>query len=497
MFSSNKQNPPPPNLENIRALLLRDDLTLDLLLEEPSLEKFIIPSNLSNPNNSTISLLVKFLFENLADLFDLATSPKNKENSLKKKARGVCISLAENYPAQFSENEIFHQKLDDILLNNSCSSEDGNKIDHNTVVTISKLLLVLGTTQNYSILANVSESQNAISEFFSLINFNSVFETLHNLSGDDSQAIQMFFEDVYVATVLLNVALSDKQTSLARCRALKILINLLNNTEHESTYINEIIESYQKIFQLAINLEVDRHINSSAFDLLQKIIVFTETNSEKMNDKLDILSDSDFDSYSDSDHSPVNFSIPNTKTLPRTKPKNEHHTQVNPIEFLRSNIDKICNFILLDDSLSFATVSSLYTLTSLIKKQPQETPIHESVFNMAEKLLKRLFIHPLLTIVHNSFKKFFITLTKHDKSFFSKLDIKNTILEYMKTKCINFDGFVYWISEQIKENENQTESDEEWNHFLETDLYDYLNIINKSYGGPMPDFHGKSYLLVD
>lgn len=258
-----------PNFKNILSLIESNEN--NSLFEILSQDNFI---QSISPQNTKIS---QYLFNHIADLFDIATDikfskqiEKNKnmvnqekfndqkiendnskieyENKCKisSNAREALIALSINFPAQFSENPTFHTKMNQILniinrieyKSNSESPEgkqdnkssvkadtqdtnsndiledhDDEKDKTNTeintnisAVLISRIIFSLGKSENYSILASLSDDQDFFPKFCSLLGTHcAVYDSLFTLSNDDIPAVSLFFEDIDTIKVLFEM----------------------------------------------------------------------------------------------------------------------------------------------------------------------------------------------------------------------------------------------------------------------------------------------------
>ncbi|OHT03882.1 hypothetical protein TRFO_28781 [Tritrichomonas foetus] len=200
--------------------------------------------NSINQFNAKIS---QYFFDKIGELLDISIANKEFSDDLcVKNARGILLNLSINFPAQFSESEVFLSWIKDALSedflylipntfdksqknqisekqNLSCfihkkasfSEAERSKI-YSKIVLISRLFFSLGNSQNYTVLANLADDRAIFARFCSFLWCGACAESLLQLSADDSYAVSLFFEEVSSVSALVALAMGQSPPPLCR-----------------------------------------------------------------------------------------------------------------------------------------------------------------------------------------------------------------------------------------------------------------------------------------
>lgn len=415
--------------EGIISLVKKPDCTLVQLLQESSIISAV---------RYEITEVVQFLFDHLDELIDLAV----QESSESKISRSVLFDLAYQYAVNISESSAFHKKMNTLLALKN--------IPRPTIICLSRIILTLGKSENYSILTNLSENQFFFPKFCALIEFNSVYETLLTLATNDHHSIITFFEDLNAALVIFNLAEQSQPSS--QCKYFLILAEIISKADKDSSLIHSIKDSAHipTIFEFCIHGQTSQ-VQYAAFSLFINICI---KNSQEP------------DSYSSEDEVIVSNA---------------------GIDFALEHIEDVCKYVSMMQVFEPCTEKAIELLILLLKtkKEITEPFIYESVNHLLDKFFDNHYQSKLHISCLN-----LVTAVCLTSSSVSNLNLKKRLKDAYQTihydHTSSFWGFIFRFAEIILDlDENDDDEDEQWNSFVE-EYTVYKHIINNNYGGDLP-----------
>ena len=443
---------------------------------------------------------------------------KNEYDTFKvsSNAREVLVALSINFPAQFSENTAFHLKMNQILdtvneIENNPQSKRNPKIvkraeeeeeeetnkeenfsnennDTNnqifenfpiseinanlSVVLLSRIIFSLGKSENYSILASLSDDQDFFPKFCSLLGTHcAVYDTLFSLSNDDMPAVSLFFEDMDSTEMLLemikssffklkalinseeqnnavqnswNDILNNYNVSIAyfniddifrmQKRALIIISHLISNADKDSNLVKNLSEKVDYLTFLFENLglhSLSKDVSANVFSLLIRLYQISSNptvvnksiynpfmSSKKQSPEKD---DSDYDDYDldyDSDYDSCDcFSKMSKK---KGNPGSPKRIKKVPLikSFFESNANAICQYVIDSVFFSISTEKALEVLCLILHMPEVQDKFFNQIENsnllqtMIEKLINDFFSFPNCSVLHTNFRKIFSLILK-------------------------------------------------------------------------------------
>ena len=261
-----------------------------------------------------------------------------------------------------------------------------------------------------------------------------------------------FLEDNHAAEILLSM-LSDDETKNEKI--FLFLTNIIASVEIDSPLLSpfENVQIMNNIFQRIMTTS-NPHVASKALNLLYELTGQCDTEEEETNNT-DPLYESVF-------------------------------------KFIVNKIPDICNFItskkpfLADKSSAVELLNIL--LNSKIEIKPCVTDLLENLFNQTFEL-------PAHTILQRSFLTLFTSILQiNDKSislnFIEKTNMKKRIMQaYEKRYTINasYWGVLYSLATKIIEKFPDDKSDPAWINFTSNTIHSIKDIIDRNYGGEVPD----------
>ena len=391
--------------------------------------------------------ICQYFFDNLEEVFDIAIGTDEDSNN----ARGVIFLLPEQFPLEISESSAFHNKMNSIL-------KDEN-MKPNAPVTLSRVILALGKSENYTILSNLAENHFFFPKFCKLIGNASVYETLFYLATDSHRAVSSFFEDMNATLELFR--LIPEANQIEQERIFIVMTELIISTDSESTMIASLSddEHMEEILKYCIENQSPK-IRAAALRLLENLCCKEGNVYSK--------------SYSEDEEEGINNSF---------------------VEFTLSKIDSIYNFVINSQQFDLSVFQAVEFLTLLIKFGKLQ--VTDLTFNCMNSLLDRFFSNMHLTKLHGSSLCLLnnICVTLDD---INKLNLKERILKFEKEIksnrnveiCCN--GFIYKIIDIISDLEkksDQQQNNEEWNNLINNDYNHYMDAIKAEYGGKVPNIN--------
>ena len=386
-----------------------------------------------------VPLLIDFLVNHISEIADLALGVTQSSFA---GAQSVCFSLIVTQmhalTSRLVVNAEFLGKLNDFI-----STQD--ELTTTNAAVFSRILQFLIQASNCAVLDRFPEREVLFGKILKHLKFSSVTDLLVFMTEDRRKTMITFLEDNNVADLLLS---SIGDNPIVNEKLFLFMANVVNSVDFDSPILSpfEKPETMDMIFKMAMT--ACPHVSSQVFNLLFEAAA--QCDSEE-----------------------------------------DDPLYVTVFKFLVSKVPEICQFVLSDEPFLEVKTRAM-ELINMVVIPPSELP--QCVLDLCEALFNQMFEKPANTFLHSAFLSLFDTITMDPEravSLIEKAQMRKKILETYKKReeiSASYWGVLYTLATKIATKfDNEAETDDEWKAFISDTLEHTKQVIDASYGGPVPD----------
>ncbi|KAH0793758.1 hypothetical protein GPJ56_002310 [Histomonas meleagridis] len=420
----------PQELQNITSLCANENCTISDLMEQ---------SNIMDAFKKQHSTLIQFLVAHISEIIRIATGITQLTFS---NAKSHCETMLITNLSTFTPRIVYSENLISTVIEclNSPVCEEPDNLS-NLCLFLQFLLKVT----NGAFLHKLPDGVLIFKKFLPLVEHPCVYDFLDSITTDGHPEYVKYLETNKIAPLLwqsIDASPSSKLFSL--------LCNVVSSVDSNSMALFDITSPsvLEKIFDYATNNDNTDLSDQSMFLLFE---LCSKCDEEDQDD------DSMF-------------------------------TRV--FKFVISKTNDLCNFVTNDTLFTAGKAKAIELLGGIISA---DFEVPKCIIECSGKLFLKMFEYPSFSILHCSATQLF--------EFISEGNLEEMLKEYkIKEKIVDaFDneenddvgiyyGHLYKITEMILNNEKEQneETDEKWNKFVNGKYSQMKELIELRFGGPVP-----------